>query len=62
MVPLGVIAFEPGIYLVSQARCEALREAQRRRLAAEELEEERPLWKRQWRYNFALTMTQLPRA
>jgi hypothetical protein len=36
VVALGAIAFEPGIYLVSQARCEALREELRRRLEEEE--------------------------
>lgn len=30
-VPLGVIAFEPGIYVVSAAQCEALREAKRQK-------------------------------
>lgn len=38
MVPLGVIAFEPGIYLVSAAKAQALREARKR---AEEEERRR---------------------
>jgi hypothetical protein len=41
VVALGAIAFEPGIYLVSQARCEALREELRRRLEEEEEERRR---------------------
>ena len=44
-VPLGVIAFEPGIYVVSAVQCEALREAQRQKEEAEQQQEDSEMTK-----------------